>query len=142
MDTKTGLSVRVTSLGNVGKAGRATFRPQDLQGWGVGGGVLVGLVVSGRASGGVGILKPKSASDTFSTPWDGLQGMAAALPPCWGGHGAWGQPVPMGESCLGHSPHVQSADLSRLLTAPSPWACVPGFPSPLRLTSPRTFPFS
>ena len=98
MDTKTGLSVRVTSLGNVGKAGRATFRPQDLQGWGVGGGVLVGLVVSGRASGGVGILKPKSASDTFSTPWDGLQGMAAALPPCWGGHGAWGQPVPMGES--------------------------------------------
>lgn len=141
MDTKTGLSVQVTSLGNVGKAGRATFRPQDLRGWGVGGGVLEGLVVSGRASGGVGILKPKSASDTFSIPWDGLHGVAAALLPCWSGRGAWGQPAPVGESCLGHSPRAECRPLSSP-TAPSPWACVPGFPSPLRLTSPRTFPFS
>ena len=65
MDTKTGLSVQVILLGNVGKAGRATIQPQELRGWGVGGGVLVGRVVSGRASRGVGVLKPKSASDTF-----------------------------------------------------------------------------
>ena len=100
----------------------------------------MGRVVSGRASREVGVLKPESASDTFSASWDGL-GMAVALPPRWSGHGAWGQPVPVGEACLGHSLHVQSADLSCLLTAPSPWACVPGFPSPLLLTSPSTFLF-
>lgn len=87
MDTKTELSVQVILLGNVGKAGRATIQPQELRGWGVGGGVLVGRVVSGRASTEVGVLKPKSASDTFSASWDGL-GMAAALPPWWSGHGA------------------------------------------------------
>ena len=134
------ISVQVLLLGNVGKAGRATIQPQVLWGWGVGGGVLVGRVVSGRASREVGVLKPESASDTFSASWDGL-GMAVALPPRWSGHGAWGQPVPVGEACLGHSLHVQSADLSCLLTAPSPWACVPGFPSPLLLTSPSTFLF-
>lgn len=142
MDTKTGLSVQVILLGNVGKAGRATIQPQELRGWGVGGGVLVGRVVSGRASRGVGVLKPKSASDTFSASWDALQGMAAALPLWWSRHGAWGQPVPVGESCLGHSLRVQSADHACLLTAPSPWACVPGFPSLLLLTSPSTFLFS
>ena len=50
----------------------------------------MGRVVSGRASREVGVLKPESASDTFSASWDGL-GMAVALPPRWSGHGAWGE---------------------------------------------------
>lgn len=79
MDTKTELSVQVILLGNVGKAGRATIQPQELRGWGVGGGVLVGCVVSGRASREVGVLKPKSASDTFLASWDGLGCCPASL---------------------------------------------------------------